>query len=155
MYKMKFIPDFSNIFSEYYEFTDIFSKSKAKFLTSYYSYNFKINLEEDIQSLVGTIYSSLAFEQEALKKFIKKNLNTRYIKLTFFLHSVLVLFVKNKNKSLYCCINFHRLNYITKKDCYLLSLISNLLNLSDKAYIYTKLNLYYAYYLVYISECNE
>ena len=40
-------PDLSNVPSEYHEFTNIFSKIKAKVLTSHYPYDLQINLEED------------------------------------------------------------------------------------------------------------
>ena len=36
----------SNVPSEYHEFTNVFNKTKAEVLTSYYSYDLKINLEE-------------------------------------------------------------------------------------------------------------
>jgi len=52
--------DLSNVSSKYHEFTNIFSKTKAKVLTSYHSYDLKINLEEGAQSPVGPIYSLLA-----------------------------------------------------------------------------------------------
>jgi len=42
-----------------------------------------------------------------------------------------------------------------QKDKYLLPLISNLLDLSQKAYIYTKINLYCTYHLVQIVEKDE
>jgi len=70
--------DISNIPSEYYKFTNIFNKTKAEFLTSHYSYDFKINLE-GAQPSVGPIYSLLAFKQEDLKEFIEENLNTDFI----------------------------------------------------------------------------
>jgi len=49
--------DLSAIPFEYYKFTDVFSKVKAKVFAPYCSYNFRINFEEDAQPLVGTIYS--------------------------------------------------------------------------------------------------
>jgi len=45
---------------------NVFSKSKAEVLASYYLYDLKINLKEDVQPPVDTIYYFLAFEQEAL-----------------------------------------------------------------------------------------
>ena len=66
--------DLSNISSEYYKFSDIFRKTKAKVFTLYHPYNLKINLEEDAQPLVDPIYSLLAFEQEAFKKLLRKTL---------------------------------------------------------------------------------
>ena len=78
-----------------------------------------------------------------------------FIQLTLSLYGILVLFVKKKDGSLYFCINFHGFNHISKKDCYLLLLISSLLDLSCKAWVYSKIDLYYAYYLVHIANSDE
>jgi len=131
--KLTEAPDLSHVFSEYHEFANVFSKTKAKVLASHCFYNLKINLEEDTQPLVSPIYSLSASKQEALKEFIEKNFNTSFIQLTSFLHSALVLFVKKKDGSLCLCIDFYSLNCIFKKDCYLLLLISDLLDSSHKA----------------------
>jgi len=77
--KLAEAPDLSNIPSEYHEFADIFSKTKAKNLLPYCPYDLKINLKEGTQPPVGPIYSLLASEQEALKKFIEENLNIGFI----------------------------------------------------------------------------
>ena len=148
-------PNLSNVPSEYHKFADVFSKTKAEVLTSHYSYDLKINLEEGAQPLVGPIYSLLASKQEGLKEFIEKNLNTGFIQLISFPHSVLVLFVKKKDGSLYLCVSFHSLNYISKKDCYLFLLISDLLDLSCKAWVYSKIDLHHTYYLVHITNSDE
>ena len=131
--KLAEAPDLSNISSKYYEFTDVFNKIKAEVLASYCPYDLKINLEEGAQPPVGPIYSLLASKQEALKKFIEENLNISFIQPISSPHSVLVLFIKKKDGLLHLCINFHSLNHISKKDCYLLLLISNLLDSSHKA----------------------
>ena len=70
-------------------------------------------------------------------------------------NNILVLFIKKKDSLLCLCVNFHSLNYISKKDCYLLLLISNLLNSSYKAWVYTKIDLHHVYYLVHITNSNE
>jgi len=72
-------PDLSNVSSEYYEFFDVFSKTKAEVPPPHHSYDLKINLEEGVQPPVGPIYSLSASEQEALKEFIEKNLNMGFI----------------------------------------------------------------------------
>ena len=123
----------SNVPSEYHKFADVFSKTKAKVLPPHCSYDLKINLKEGAQSLVSPIYSLSAFEQEALKEFIEENLNTGFIQPTSSLHGAPVLFVKKKDGSLHLCVNFHGLNHISKKNCYLLLLISDLLNSPHKA----------------------
>jgi len=77
--KLAETPDLSNVPSEYHEFADIFSKTKAEVLPPHCPYDLKINLEEGAQPLVGPIYSLSASEQEALKEFIEENLNTGFI----------------------------------------------------------------------------
>jgi len=77
--KLAETPDLSNVSSEYHKFVDIFSKTKAETLPSHHPYDLKINLEEGAQPPVSPIYSLLASEQEALKKFIEKNLNMGFI----------------------------------------------------------------------------
>jgi len=53
--KLAETPDLSNISSEYHEFANVFSQTKAKILPSYRPYDLKINLEEGAQPLVGPI----------------------------------------------------------------------------------------------------
>jgi len=77
--KLAETPDLSNVPSEYHEFANIFSKTKAEVLAPHHPYDLKINLEEGAQPPVGPIYSLSASEQEALKKFIEENLNMGFI----------------------------------------------------------------------------
>jgi len=120
--------DLSAVPEEYHEYADVFSKSKAETLAPHCPYDLRIELEKDSHPLVGTIYSLSKFEQEALKEFIDKNLTNGFIHSTLFSYRVLVLFVKKKDRSLWLCVDFCRLNKITKKDQYLLLLISDLLD---------------------------
>jgi len=133
--------DLSSIPEEYHEYADVFSKSKAEILAPHCPYDLRIDLEKDSHPPVGTIYSLSKFEQETLKEFIDENLTNRFIHSTSSPHGALVLFVKKKDGSLRLCIDFHRLNRITKKDRYPLSLISDLLDSPRKAHIYTKIDL--------------
>ena len=153
--KLAETPDLSNIPSKYYKFANVFSKTKAEVLPPHYSYDLKINLEEGAQPLVGPIYSLSASEQEALKEFIEENLNTGFIRPTSSPHGALVLFIKKKDGSLRLCVDFCSLNCISKKDHYPLLLISNLLDSPRKAWVYSKINLHYAYHLVRIANGDE
>jgi len=78
-----------------------------------------------------------------------------FIQLTSSLHSVPVLFVKKKDGSLCLCVNFHGLNHISKKNHYSLPLISDLLDSPCKAWVYSKIDLHYAYHLVHIADSDE
>ena len=147
--------DLSNVPSEYHEFADVFSKTKAEILPPHCPYDLKINLEEDAQPPVGPIYSLLASEQEALKEFIEENLTTGFIRPTSSPHGALVLFVKKKDGLLRLCVDFHGLNHISKKDRYPLPLISDLLDSPRKAQVYSKIDLRHAYHLVHIADGDE
>jgi len=70
-------------------------------------------------------------------------------------HRAPVLFIKKKDGSLQLCVDFHGLNKITKKDQYLLPLISNLLDSLRKARVYTKIDLRHAYHLVHIAKGDK
>ena len=153
--KLTETPDLSNIPSEYHEFANVFSKTKAETLPPHHLYDLKINLEEGTQPLVGPIYSLSASEQEALKEFIEENLNMGFIRPTSSPHSALVLFVKKKDGSLCLCVDFCSLNHISKKDRYSLPLISDLLDSPRKAQVYSKIDLRHAYHLVRIANGDE
>jgi len=147
--------DLSSIPEEYHEYADVFSKSKAETFAPHRPYDLQIDLEKDSHPLVGTIYSLSKFKQETLKEFIDENLTNGFIRSTSSPHGAPVLFVKKKDGSLWLCVDFRRLNRITKKDRYPLPLISDLLDSSRKACIYTKIDLRHAYHLVRIAEGDE
>jgi len=153
--KLAETPDLSNIPSEYHKFANVFSKTKAEVLPPHCPYDLKINLEEGAQPPVGPIYSLSASEQEALKEFIEKNLNTGFIQPTSSPYGALVLFIKKKDGSLRLCVDFHGLNHISKKDRYPLLLISDLLDSPRKARVYSKIDLCHAYHLVRITDGDE
>jgi len=147
--------DLSSIPKEYHEYADVFSKSKAETLAPHCPYDLRIDLEKDSHPPVGTIYSLSKFKQETLKEFIDENLTNGFICSTSSPHEAPVLFVKKKDRSLWLCVDFCRLNRITKKDRYLLPLISDLLDSPRKARIYTKIDLQHAYHLVHIAEGDK
>ena len=88
-------------------------------------------------------------------EFLDENLCISFIHPSKSAHGVPILFVKKKDGSLCLCVNFCSLNHITKKDCYLLPLISDLLDAPGRARIYMKIDLRHAYHLVQIADGNE
>jgi len=140
---------------EYHNYADVFSKAKASELPPHCDYNLKINLEEGTSPPLGTLYSLSLVELSVLWTFINKNLNTDFICPTASSHAAPVLFVKKKDGSLCLCVDFQGLNKITKKDCYPLPLISDLLDSPSCAKIYSKIDLWHVYHLVQIALGNE
>ena len=70
-------------------------------------------------------------------------------------HAAPVLFIHKKDGSFRLCVDFRGLNKITKKDCYSLPCITDLLDTLSRAWIYTKIDLWHAYHLVCISAGDE
>ena len=113
-------------------------------------YDLKIELEEGTSPLFGPIYSLSQSELKSLQEFLDEHLAMDFICPSRSLGRALVLFIRKKDGSLHLCIDFHSLNKITKKDCYPLPCISDLLDSLQKARFYTKIDLHHAYHLVHI-----
>ena len=139
----------------YHNFADVFSKAKATTLAPHREYDLHINLEEGTSPPLGTVYSLSQTELGALRTFIDEHLSYSFIKQSTSTYRAPVLFIHKKDGSLHLCINHRGLNKLTKKDCYPLPLISDLLDSPSKAKIYTKIDLCHAYHLVCIAGGDE
>ena len=126
---------------EYHDFMDVFSKSKAGKLAEHQPYDLKITFDKGTVPPFSPIYSLSQEELAALRKFIDENLATGFICPSQPPCGAPVLFIRKKDGSLWLCVNFRGLNQISKKDHYLLPLISDLLDAPRKAQVYTKINL--------------
>jgi len=130
--------DMSTIPEDYHNFTDIFSKSKASKLADYRPYDLKTTLDEGTSLPYGPINSLSQEELATLHKFIDENLATGLIHPSHSPHGAPVLFIQEKDSSLWLCVDFWGLNQISKKDRYPLPLISDLLDAPWKARVYTR-----------------
>jgi len=90
-----------------------------------------------------------------LREFIENNIKIGSIQPSQSPGGALVLFLKKKNGNLRLCIDYWGLNKLTHKDCYPILLITDLLDASKKARIYTKIDLRNAYHLVHIAKGNK
>ncbi len=148
-------PDMTDVPAEYHDFANVFSDSLSEKLPEHRPYNLKINIEEGTSPPLGPIYSLSESGLKALCEFIDNNLRNRFIMPSRSPYGAPVLFVKKKTGELHLCVDFRGLNKISKKDPYPLPLISDLLNSTCSARIYTKLDLQHAYHLVCIAEGDE
>ena len=130
--------DLSSVPEDYHEFTDV--------LPPHRPYNLKIDLEE------GTPPPNRMY---SLCTFIEEHVNIGFICPLKSPHGALVLFIKKKDGSLQLCVDYRGLNHITKKDCYHLPLLTDLLDAPKKAHIFTKIDLRHAYHLVRIADGKE
>ena len=142
--------------AEYFHFSNIFSSDSVAELLAYIGINnHPINLLDNKQMPYGPIYSLEPMELETLKTYIEVNLASSFIKHFKSPAIVLILFVRKKNISLRLCIYYWRLNSLTIKNCYLLLLISKLLDCLGCAKCFTQLDLINAYHQMRIRKGDK
>ena len=135
------------ISAKYFNFLNIFSSNSAAKLPEYIGINnYSINLLEDKQLVYDLIYSLKLVELNMLKTYIKANLTSGFIKSFKSFSSTPILFVQEKDSSLYLCKNYQDLNNLIIKNCYPLSLISKSLDCISYAKCFTQLDLINIYH---------
>ena len=82
---------------EYMEFSDVFSKNKAKQLLPHHDHDLSIQIKGNAIPPLGPIYSLSAIEQKTLHEFINKNLKSGVIRPSNSPCSSLVLFIRKKD----------------------------------------------------------
>ena len=145
----------SEISSQYNDLQNIFEQTERIQLSNYKLYSHIINLEKDKVLSFNTLYFILLTELKILHKYINKNLKTEFIK--YFLSAVilLIMFISKKNRTLRSIIDYKKLNKITVKNQYLLSLIIKMFNRLSNIKIFNKLNIKNIYHCIKIQKDNE
>jgi hypothetical protein len=90
-----------------------------------------------------------------LKNYLTENLDKGFITYSQALFISLILFVKKPNNSLCFCIDYYKLNKLTKKDYYFLFLLDKTLVWISKTKIFTKLDIRQVFYYIRIDLISE
>ncbi len=116
----------SIISSKYHDFLDVFFKKKADVLSSHRKHDHRIELEKDHESdhEYASLYNLSEDELQLIKKYLKKHLDKDFIESSTISYASLILFVKKSERELRFCVNYRKLNAITKKNRYSISLIA-------------------------------
>jgi hypothetical protein len=134
---------------------DNFSKAASDTLPPRRPYDHKIELEADHNLGHGPLYSQTTEELVVMKQYLLDNLDKGFIVPSQAPYSSPVLFVKKPNGSLRFCIDFRKLNTITRKDRYPLPLIDETLARLTKAKIFTKLDIRQAFHRIRMHASSE
>jgi hypothetical protein len=94
-------------------------------------------------------------ELRAVKQYLIENLHKGFIDASKAPFAAPILFVKKPNGSLRFCIDFHKLNDLTRKDQYPLPLIEETLAWLRQARIFTKLDIRQAFHCIRIDLESE
>ena len=111
---------------EYQEFEALFEDRVSDALPEHQPWDHEIPLDPSIKLKPGPIYPLSREQQEALKEYIRVNLEKGYIRPSESPMALPILFVPKKNGKLRLCVNYRQLNNATIKNRYPLPLISEL-----------------------------
>ena len=101
---------------EYHDLLDVFSKKDSDTLPPHRKYDHKIILEEEQKHDHAPLYKMSLQELDAVKRYLDSHLAKGFIQASSAPYSSLVLFVKKSSREIRFCVDYQRLNAITKKD---------------------------------------
>lgn len=143
---------------QYHDYADVFSKQASDEISPHRpGTDCKIDLEDDVSKLGQTpLYKQSLEELEALRVYIMDNLSKGFIEPSNAPFASPILFVRKKGGGLRLCIDYRRLNALTKKDRYPLPLIDEMLERISRAKIFTKLDVRQAFHKIRMDkECED
>ncbi|MBW0581389.1 hypothetical protein O181_121104 [Austropuccinia psidii MF-1] len=145
---MKVVP------SVYHQYLDVFSKVKAEKLPPHRACDHHIELEGSLPP-VGVIYSLSNQESDTLRAYISENVEKGFIRPSSSSTGAPVLFVKKKDGGLCFCVDYRKLNSITRKKKYPVPPMNKLFTVLNSSSIFSKIDLRGAYNLLRIKEGDE
>ena len=113
---------------EYHDLLDVFDRKKASELPPHRNSDCRIELTGDPASLPKSrVYPLSLPKLKAMKEYLVDNLKKGYIAPSQASHASPILFALKKNGGLRFCVDYRKLNALTKKDRYPLPLIEETL----------------------------
>jgi hypothetical protein len=112
----------------YQAYQDVFSKAAADQLPKHRIYDHKIVLTEPLLNAYSALYKQSVEELEATKKYLQDNLEKGSIEHSQSPFASPILCVRKANGDLRVCVDYQKLNAITRKDAYPIPRIDKLLS---------------------------
>ncbi len=140
---------------EYHEFLNVFDKKAFDILASHWSYDHKIVLEKNAISEYTLLYKMFEKKLKIIKKYLEDNLKKRFIAANRSSFVSSVMFMKKANESLKFCVDYKKLNQLTKKNRYSLSLIDETLTHLRKIKYFTKLDIRQTFHRIKIANAES
>lgn len=139
----------------YQELLDVFSKLESDTLPPHREYDHKTGIEGKEQLSYGPLYKQSTKELQAVKQYLVENLHKGWIEPSKAPYSSPLLFVKKPDGNLRLCVDYRKLNNITRKDRYPLPLIDETLARLNQAKIFTKLDIRQAFHRIRMHPDSE
>ncbi|MBW0528139.1 hypothetical protein O181_067854 [Austropuccinia psidii MF-1] len=145
---MKVVP------SVYHQYLDVFSKVKAEKLPPHHACDHHIKLGGSLPP-AGVIYSLSKQESDTLRAYISENGEKGFIQPSSSSTGASVLFVKKEDGGLLLCVDYCKLNAVTRKNKYPVPPMNQLLAAFNGYSIFSEIDLCGAYNLLRIKEGDE
>jgi hypothetical protein len=120
---------------------DFFSKKQSDTLPPHRSIDHKIELTDDNTLGFSHLNKHSLEELTAIRDYLTENLAKGFVVSSKAPFSSPVLFARKANSGLRFCVDYRKLNALTKKNRYPLPLINKTLARLSKAKIFTKLDI--------------
>lgn len=141
---------------QYASFKDVFSKRASDQLPpSRKNVDHKIELTQENNLRHSPLYRQTTEELRAVKEYLLENLDKGFIVPSNAPFASPVLFVAKPNGALRFCIDYRKLNSITKRDEHPLPLIDETLARISRAKIFTKLDIRQAFHRIRMDPASE
>jgi len=112
---------------KYHDYLDVFDRAMTDQLFSYRFYDHKIELINKRTSSRSCLYHMSDYKLQKMKNYLIEHLNKDFISSSSASYASLILFVKKKDDSLRFCVDYRKLNALTKRNRYSLPLIDETL----------------------------
>ena len=146
MLKERKRPDSTTLVSgDYYNYLDIFSRTKSEKLPPHRPYDYDILLMLGTEPPTQPLRNYSQDELRVIKKYLEDNLLKSWIRVNKSPVATSVLLIKKPGGDIQFYINYRGLNNITIKNRYPLLLIRETLDRLSQAKYYTKLNIIAAF----------
>ena len=135
--------------AKYHDFLDVFSKDVSDTLRPYGKYDHKIKLFKDknLSNLRHSVLWGMSTPQlKFVKKFLKEHLKKDFIEASSAPCSSPILLAKKPGGSIQFCVDYQKLNSLTKKDAYPLPLIAETMARLKKAIVFMKIDIRQAFH---------
>ncbi|MBW0501209.1 hypothetical protein O181_040924 [Austropuccinia psidii MF-1] len=124
----------------YHQYLDVFSKVKAEKLPPHHACDHHIKLE-GLLPPIGVIYSLSNPESDTLWAYISENIEKGFIRPSSSSTGEPVLFIKKKDGGLHFCVDYRKLNVVTRKNRYPFPPMNQLLTVFNGSTIFCKIDL--------------
>src|SRR5204863_5784585 len=103
---------------QYHDLRDVFSKAASDILPPHCKYDLKIELERDHNLGFSPLYQYTAEELRTCKQYLVENLSKGFIDASQAPFAAPILFAWKANGGLRFCVDYRKLNAVTRKDHY-------------------------------------